>query len=311
MVFPLGAGGAPGLPYRDRKNYQAGQGKFRLFWSSVSVTIKAVWYVESHLSGELSLQAIAEVVGVSRFHLSRAFTVSTGNSLAGYARARRLSIAAKALVEGAPDILSVALDAGYGSHEAFTRAFRQHFGLTPEQLRAQAHLEDITLQEPIRMDQTTNTPLASPRMIKGEALLIFGLGQHYQCQSNAAIPSQWNSFLPHLGQIPGQIGNAAYGVICNFDDSGNYDYICGVAVNEFPSHPPEFMRLRIPSQSYAVFEHRDHISAIASTWKAIWEHGLANSGCQATDGPAFERYSEEFDGRTGLGGLELWVPIGS
>jgi AraC family transcriptional regulator len=98
----------------------------------VSVSAKALWYIESHLSGELSLEEIAGAVEVSRFHLSRAFAVSTGNSLAGYVRARRLTEAAKALVQGAPDILTMALESGYGSHEAFTRAFRQHFGLTPE-----------------------------------------------------------------------------------------------------------------------------------------------------------------------------------
>lgn len=138
--------------------------------------------------------------------------------------------------------------------------------------------------------------------------MIFGLGQHYS-QSNAGMPSQWNRFLPHPGQIAGQIGNVAYGVICSCDDAGSCNYICGVAVNEFPSPPPEFTRLRIPPQSYAVFEHRDHISAIASTWKAIWEHGLGDAGCQAADGPALERYDEQFDGRTGLGGLEIWIPI--
>jgi AraC family transcriptional regulator len=274
----------------------------------VSVSIKALWYIESHLSGELSLEVIAGAVQVSRFHLCRAFAVSTGSSLAGYVRGRRLSEAARALAEGAPDILAVALDSGYGSHEAFTRAFRQQFGLPPEQLRAQAHLKAITLQEPLRMDQTITTSLASPRIVQGDTLLIFGLGQHYS-QSNAGIPSQWNKFLPHFGHIAGQIGSVAYGVICNWDEAGNWDYICGVEVSEFPAHPVEFTRLRIPPQSYAVFEHRDHISAIAAAWKEIWEHGLADAGCQAADGPAFERYDDRFDNRTGLGGFELWVPV--
>jgi len=275
----------------------------------VSVTSKAIWYIESHLNSELSLEAVAEAAGVSRFHLSRAFAASTGSSLAGYMRARRLSEVAKALAQGAPDILSVALEAGYGSHEAFTRAFRQHFGLTPEQLRARAHLDGMKPQEPIRMEQSATNSLASPRLVAGEAVLIFGLGQRCPCVGNPAIPSQWNAFLPYLGHIDGQIGNIAYGVIYNSDDSGSYDYICGVAVREFPAHPPAFTRLRIPPQSYAVFEHRGHISEIAGTWKAIWEHGLADSGFQALDGPAFERYDERFDGRTGLGGLEIWIPV--
>ena len=57
----------------------------------MSVTAKAVWYIESHLDSELSLESIAEASGVSRFHLSRAFATSTGTSLAGYMRGRRLS----------------------------------------------------------------------------------------------------------------------------------------------------------------------------------------------------------------------------
>jgi AraC family transcriptional regulator len=67
--------------------------------------------------------------------------------------------------------------------------------------------------------------------------------------------------------------------------------------------------LRIPPQTYAVFEHRDHISAIATTWKAIWNQALPDSAYKAADGPAFERYPEQFDGRTGLGGLEIWIPV--
>ena len=98
----------------------------------MSVTSKALWYIESHLTGDLSLEAIAGIIGVSRFHLSRAFGVSTGCPLAVYVRTRRLSEAAKTLARGAPDILAIALDSGYGSHEAFTRAFRQQIGLTPD-----------------------------------------------------------------------------------------------------------------------------------------------------------------------------------
>ena len=273
----------------------------------MSVTSKALWYIETHLREELSLETIADAVNVSRFHLSRAFPVSIGNSLTGYLRARRLSEAAKTLAQGAPDILAIALDTGYGSHEAFTRAFRQYFGLTPDQLRAQASLTELKLQEPIRMDQATITSLASPRVVESGALLIFGLSERWK--SNAAIPEQWSRFLPHFGHIPGQVGNVAYGVICNSDDSGHYDYVCGVEVTEFPAHPPEFVRMRIPPQTYAVFEHRDHVSTIAATWKAIWEQALASSGHQAADGPAFERYGEEFDSRTGLGGVGIWVPV--
>jgi AraC family transcriptional regulator len=277
----------------------------------VSVSRKALWYIESHLSGDLSLEAVADVVGVSRFHLSRAFGLATGFALASYVRGRRLSEAARTLAAGAPDILTVALDTGYGSHEAFTRAFRQQFGLPPDELRERGHLGGLDLQEPITMSQTTSTPAIAPsRTVRGDALLIFGLGQRYH-RSNAGIPSQWDRFMLHIGHIDGQVGNVTYGVICNTDDTGSIDYITGVQVREFPDHPAEFTRLRIPPQTYAVFEHRDHVSGVSATWHAIWNHALSDAGYEATDGPAFERYDERFDPRTGLGGFEIWVPIKS
>jgi AraC family transcriptional regulator len=62
--------------------------------------------------------------------LTWAFAVSTGLSLIRYVRARRLSEAARELAQGADDILGLALDAGYGSHESFTRAFVGQSGLT-------------------------------------------------------------------------------------------------------------------------------------------------------------------------------------
>jgi AraC family transcriptional regulator len=274
----------------------------------MSVAAKALWYIESHLGSDLSLEAIAQDVGVSRYHLSRAFSISTGYGLAVYVRGRRLSKAAKALVNGAPDILSIALDAGYGSHEAFTRAFKQHFGLTPEQARAQ-HLTDLNLQEPMNMPNTATARIAPARIDRREAMLIFGLSQQYTPQTMGGIASQWEQFLPHFGHIPTQVGKIAYGVIHNSDDAGNCDYLCGIEVSEFPSHPCEFTRLRIAPQTYAVFLHTDHISNVGATCRAIWNQGLPDSGYKAADGPWFECYGEEFNGRTGLGGLEIWVPI--
>src|SRR6202047_3231721 len=112
---------------------------------------KTLWFIESHLADQLTLDGIAAISGISRFHLVRAFAAATGFSVMRYVRARRLSEAARSLASGAPDILQVALDAEYGSHEAFPRAFRDHFGLTPETVRSLACIEDLKLQEPIQM----------------------------------------------------------------------------------------------------------------------------------------------------------------
>src|ERR1051325_9268095 len=138
---------------------------------------KALWYIESHLASALTLDEVAAIAGVSRFHLVRAFAAATGLSVMRYVRARRLTEAARALANGAPDILAVALDAEYGSHEAFTRAFRDHFGVTPEAVRDSAQLDMFELLEPIAMDSTIIDNLQPPRFETGKPLLVAGIGE--------------------------------------------------------------------------------------------------------------------------------------
>jgi AraC family transcriptional regulator len=272
---------------------------------------KALWYVESHLADSLTLDEIAAVGGVSRFHMVRAFGEATGMSVMRYVRARRLTKAARALAKGAPDILTLALEADYGSHEAFTRAFRDHFGVTPEQVRAATCLDKLKLQEPIMMDSTPTTNLQPPRFATAKAMLVAGVGERYNfCDNGGAnIPNQWQRFNHRVGEIPDRVGNLAYGVCCNGDDSGNFDYIAGVEVLDFSDLPREFARVRIPEQRYVVFTHSEHISTIRRTVSAIWNQWLPQSGLKVADAPNFERYDEKFDPATGNGGLEIWVPV--
>jgi AraC family transcriptional regulator len=270
---------------------------------------KALWFIESHLADALTLDEIAGVAGISRFHMVRAFAAATGFSVMRYVRARRLSEAARALAGGAPDILSLALAADYGSHEAFTRAFRDHFGVTPEAVRAATRLDNLQLQEPIMTDSTALDHLKAPRFQTGKPLLVAGLGERYTCESGAGIPGQWQRFNQLVQNIPGRIGQVAYGVCCNGDDAGNFDYIAGVEVTDFSDLPREFARVRIPAQKYAVFAHGDHISTIRRTVNTIWNHWLPASGLKVADAPNFERYDANFDPLTGNGGLEIWVPV--
>jgi AraC family transcriptional regulator len=270
---------------------------------------KALWFIESHLASELTLEEISDIAGVSRFHMVRAFAAATGHSVMRYVRARRLSEAAGALAAGAPDILTVALDADYGSHEAFTRAFRDHFGVTPEAVRSLARIDHIKIQEPIQMDSTVTDNLQAPRFEIAKPLLVTGIAERYNHENCAGIPGQWQRFHQSVAEIPGRIGKVAYGVCCNGDDAGNFDYIAGVEVPDFSDLPHEFSPVRIPAQRYAVFTHRDHISTIRRTVNTIWNHWLPASGLKAADAPNFERYDENFDPLTGNGGFEIWIPV--
>jgi AraC family transcriptional regulator len=270
---------------------------------------KAIWFVESHFASDIKLDDVAQASGVSRFHLVRAFGAVTGRSVMRYARARRLSEAARVLASGAPDILSVALDAGYGSHEAFTRAFRDEFGVPPEVVRANGQVANLMLTEPKRMSENQLHKLPEPRLLNGKSLLLAGLTERYNDVSIANVPAQWQRFGPFIGNIAGEIGGVTYGVCYNGDDEGNVDYLSGVEVTDFSQLPRELAHLRVAAQPYAVFTLADHISAIRMVWKTIWSKWLPESGRELADAPFFERYGATFNPQTGAGGFEIWLPI--
>ena len=89
-------------------------------------------YVSEHLQQPLTLSDIASHIGYSKFHTSRVFKAETGMSLFEYIRRERLTASAHALRNGEKKILDVALDFMFDSHEGFTRAFSNGFGINPK-----------------------------------------------------------------------------------------------------------------------------------------------------------------------------------
>lgn len=155
----------------------------------MSVVQKALWFVEYSLTKPVGLEDTAKTCGVSVHHLARAFLAVVGVSPQRYLRMRRVSVAALALAKGASDILNVALAAGYGWHEAFSRAFRDAFGLTPDTLRAQGHVAQLHLQEAIRMEDKVFGNLAAPKQVRRGAFTLAGLIGNYTMDTVQGIPN--------------------------------------------------------------------------------------------------------------------------
>ena len=165
------------------------------------------------------------------------------------------------------------------------------------------------------MKKSSAAQLAAPRFENGKPLRIAGLRQHYTPETMKNIPELWQRFAPHIGKTPGQVGHVAYGLCFNALSPDGVDYLVGVEVSGSSVLPGEFSVAAIPAQKYAVFPHRQHVSKMYETLDAI-DKWFPGSGLEAASGPAeapnfFERYSEEFDPRTGMGGMEVWVPIKS
>jgi AraC family transcriptional regulator len=270
---------------------------------------KALWYVESHSRMAISLEQVADASDVSPYHLTRAFSTSFATPLMRYVRQRRLSEAAKHLAAGATDILSIAIDHSYGSHEAFSRAFKDEFQVTPESVRDQGHHRNIKLTEPIVMKSTPLPKLGIPRIETLPFKRLAGIVERYDCKSPAGIPDQWQRFLPYLGSIPKQIGKDAYGVCYNFDDEEKFDYLTAVEVKENAQLPFGLVRFDLPKHKYAVFSHGSHVAEIRAVIAAIWSEGLPASGHEPAKGPMLEKYGPQFDPATGLGGFEIWISV--
>ena len=67
--------------------------------------------------------------------------------------------------------------------------------------------------------------------------------------------------------------------------------------------------MRTRARHYAVFMHRGHVADIRRAWHTIWSQWMPESGREAADAPQFERYGEAFDPLSGLGGVEIWIPL--
>ena len=155
--------------------------------------------------------------------------------------------------------------------------------------------------------------LDPPRFEDSPALLIAGLRGQFTTATWAGIPAQWERLISY-GKVPGQVGSAHYG-LCFILPQG-IDYLSGAEVSGAAALPSEFSSVQIPAQRYAVFSHRDHVMKLRNTLDAIWHNWFPSSGYQAARPPAgapefFERYGEQFDPQTGMGDIEVWIPIQS
>lgn len=101
-----------------------------------SVTEQIKKYISEHLNEPVTLNDIAKAFGYSKFHTSRIFKEETGLPLFEYIRRERLTASAFALRDGSEKVLDIALDFMFDSHEGFTRAFANGFGITPKKFAA-------------------------------------------------------------------------------------------------------------------------------------------------------------------------------
>ncbi len=152
------------------------------------------------------------------------------------------------------------------------------------------------------------TPL-QPRFEKAGPLDIVGLPKNFTSETRLQIPALWERFSKWIGHVPHQIGHTTYGVIRNNDKGRGFYYMAGVAVSSTAAVPDDLRLVQLPEQRYAVFTHQGNVSQLFDTMCAIYAQWVPSAGDVLADAPCFERYGEDFDPQTGIGTIEIWLPL--
>ncbi|WP_437226944.1 GyrI-like domain-containing protein [Planctomicrobium sp. SH661] len=151
--------------------------------------------------------------------------------------------------------------------------------------------------------------LAAPRFEDGNHMLLAGLNGRFNEQTRHEIGSLWWKFAPYIGKVPNQTGGSAYGVCWRTHPDCSFDYLCGVEITTDEGLPADFITVDLKPQRYAVFTHSEHAQRLPETFEAIYQRWLPQSGFQPAAAPVFERYTEEYNPETGMGGTEVWLPL--
>ena len=115
---------------------------------------------------DTSAEAIARRAHLSRFHFDRLVAAAAGEPPGAFRRRIRLERAAHQLVSSRRGVLDIAVDAGYSSHEAFSRAFARAYGAAPTAWRRNAG-PSFWLKAPSGVHFHPPGGLAHPRHAKG------------------------------------------------------------------------------------------------------------------------------------------------
>jgi len=257
----------------------------------------ALDYLEAS-DAEPDLEHAASLANCSLFHFLRMFEVVTGLTAGDYSRRRRLSRAAIELAAGSEKVIDLALRYGYESPEAFARAFKRMFGLSPTEARAAG----TTLQTwpPLRLAVVLQGESALRfRIVEKPAFNVDGWALRTSChlsENLKAIPQFWDeclatgraqSLLPFVDTL-GHLG-----LCCEWNRSKDeFTYVIGVDTNSPAANLPVGTKtFRLPAATYAVFESLGPMPhTIQQVWMRAFNEWFPTSGYEHAGTPDFEVY---------------------
>ncbi|MGW5052723.1 GyrI-like domain-containing protein [Actinokineospora sp. NPDC004072] len=275
--------------------------------------------VEEHLGAEIDVDGFASGHGTTEYHLRRMFSSLAGMPLSEYVRRRRMTRAAAEVVRGDDDLLTIAVNHGYGSTEAFGRAFRAVHGISPRDarrdggpLRTQPQLRfRLTVEGSSPMD-TRILDRPAFRLI-GHAtrvpLIHRGVNPHIQ-QHIARLPAAEHARLKALGDTdPAGLLQVTDDIDPDAAEGTELTYLHGVAVAAGTPAPDDLDAIEVPAGRWAVFRTSGpHPQALQDTWAATATEWFPANPWRLRPGPSIVAVLDraaDFSTAT----CELWLPV--
>jgi AraC family transcriptional regulator len=273
---------------------------------------------DADLTDNLSVGALSRSLGTTEYHLRRVFSSLARMPLSEYVRRRRMTVAAGDVL-GDNDLLDIAVRYGYGSTEAFGRAFRAVHGISVADarrdggpLRTQPQLRfHLTVEGSTPMDTRIATTPAF-RLI-GHAIRVplihEGINPHIHAHI-ASLPASEHARLKELSNTepPGLLQVSA-DVDADYLEGSELTYLHGVAVTAATETPTDLDVIEIPAGTWAVFRTEGpHPEALQAAWAATATDWFPSNPWRLRPGPSFVSvldHSPDFSTAT----CELWLPV--
>lgn len=275
--------------------------------------------VEEHHDHLLDVAAFAREHGTTEYHLRRMFSALAGVPLSEYVRRRRMTLAAADLVRGEPGLLDVAVRYGYGSVEAFTRAFRSVHGTGPADVRraggplvTQPMLRfRLSVEGSTPMDVTiTDRPAF---VLVGHAAQVplqhRGVNQRIQDHIASIAPEEHARLKALSDTDPAGILAVTAGTEPDAPEGSPLTYLHGVAVRHGSHIPPDLDTIPVDAGTWAVFHSSGPFpDAMQQTWAATATDWFPSNPWRLRPGPSIVRYLELTETSATC---EIWMPVES
>lgn len=274
--------------------------------------------VEDSLTDDLDVSAAAMELGTTEYHLRRMFSSLAGMPLSEYVRRRRMTIAAGDVLSDC-DLLSIAVRYGYGSTEAFGRAFRSVHGAKPGDvrrdggpLRTQPQIRfRLTVEGKTSMD-TRITERPAFRLVGHAArvpLVHQGINPHIQSHI-ASLPAQEHVRLKGLGNTePAGLLQVSADVDPDYAEGSELTYLHGVAVTDSTRTPEDLDTIEVPAGTWAVFHTKgEYPATVQSVWAATATDWFPSNPWRLRPGPSIVTILDRADDFS-IATCELWLPV--